>query len=57
MSVVQCGRFDVILMHIQMPEIYGAEATRAIRAHEATIGRRTPIIAFSANVVNHQGNE
>ncbi|MDP3660959.1 ATP-binding protein [Phenylobacterium sp.] len=56
-AAAKTGHFDLILMDIQMPEINGVEATRAIRAHEATIGRRTPIIALSANVMNHQVKE
>ena len=48
-------RFDLILMDIQMPNLDGVEATRAIRALERTNGRPyTPIIALSANVMDHQ---
>jgi CheY-like chemotaxis protein len=42
-------------MDVQMPEMSGVEATRAIRRHEVAVGReRTPIIALSANVMTHQ---
>jgi signal transduction histidine kinase/ActR/RegA family two-component response regulator len=47
--------YDLILMDIQMPEMDGIAATRAIRAAEAEMGRpRTPIIAVSANAMTHQ---
>lgn len=47
--------FDLVLMDIQMPEIGGVEATRAIRASEG-IGR-TPILAVTANVMADQIKE
>ena len=46
--------WDLILMDIQMPEMDGITATRAIRQAERETGRRrTPIIALTANAMAH----
>ncbi|MDR3191987.1 MAG: response regulator, partial [Treponema sp.] len=42
--------FDMIFMDIQMPEMDGYEATRAIRASVAPNAKTIPIIAMTANV-------
>ncbi len=41
--------FDLILMDCSMPEMDGYEATAHIRVHEESTGRRTPLVAMTAN--------
>ncbi|WP_246660831.1 MULTISPECIES: ATP-binding protein [unclassified Tardiphaga] len=41
--------YDLVLMDIQMPRLDGIEATKRIRACESGEGRRTPILALTAN--------
>ena len=43
------GRFDLVLMDVQMPGMDGFEATRRIRELERSSGRRTPIVALTAS--------
>lgn len=43
------GRFDAILMDVQMPVMNGYDATRAIRAMERKDAGEIPIIAMTAN--------
>ena len=46
------GRFDVVFMDVQMPEMDGFEAVAAIRAAEADLGRpRVPIVALTAHAL------
>ncbi|NLF96138.1 MAG: response regulator [Candidatus Riflebacteria bacterium] len=45
---------DIIFMDVQMPELDGLEATKAIRLQEATSGRHTPIIALTAGATTEE---
>ncbi|MCL2696445.1 MAG: ATP-binding protein [Oscillospiraceae bacterium] len=44
------GKFDMIFMDLQMPEMDGHEATRKIRASGLPNAKEIPIIAMTANV-------
>jgi signal transduction histidine kinase/ActR/RegA family two-component response regulator len=49
------GEWDLVLMDIHMPEMDGVSATARIREAEARLGRRrTPIVALTANAMEHQ---
>jgi two-component system, sensor histidine kinase and response regulator len=45
------GKFDAILMDLQMPILDGYETTKLIRKKEATFGGNIPIIAMTAHTM------
>ncbi len=50
-KAVEDEAFDLVLMDVEMPEMDGLEATRAIRATEQSTGRQLPIIAMTAHAM------
>ena len=51
LECLERGRFDVILMDVQMPDMDGLEATAAIRLKERGAGIHIPIIALTARTM------
>ena len=53
LEALEEGRFDVVLMDMQMPELDGLSATALLRAQERRAGRRrTPVIMLTANALD-----
>jgi len=50
-EATQKGRYDLILMDCQMPEMDGFEATMEIRRLEQATSHHTPIVALTANAM------
>lgn len=51
LDALEQAEFDLILMDVQMPQMDGFEATRAIREREAETGRHMPIVAMTAHAM------
>ncbi len=50
-AAVERDRFDLVLMDVQMPQMDGYQATRAIRELELSSGAHLPIIAMTAHAM------
>jgi two-component system, sensor histidine kinase and response regulator len=51
LEALENATYDVVLMDVQMPEMDGLEATRAIREKEKTTGGHIPIVAVTAHAM------
>jgi CheY-like chemotaxis protein/HPt (histidine-containing phosphotransfer) domain-containing protein len=51
MAAVETGRFDLLLLDVQMPEIDGLQVAAAIRGREQQNGGHLPIIAMTAHAM------
>jgi PAS domain S-box-containing protein len=51
LEATQRHKFDLVLMDLQMPELGGLEATKAIRAKEQSTGEHLPILAMTAHAM------
>jgi PAS domain S-box-containing protein len=51
LAAIERQRYALVLMDCQMPEMDGLEATRRLRAAEASSGGHLPVIALTANAM------
>ena len=51
-EAVRGGKFDAVLMDVQMPQLDGVMATRLIREEECDRGGHIPIVAITAHAVD-----
>jgi CheY-like chemotaxis protein len=51
LELLEKRHFDIVLMDVQMPEMDGLEATRAIRGREKIVGGHQVIIATTAHAI------
>ena len=51
LEAIERNNFDLVLMDVQMPEMNGLEAARAIRAQEKAGEPRLPIVAMTAHAM------
>jgi CheY-like chemotaxis protein len=51
LAAIEKHTFDLVLMDVQMPEMGGLEATRAIREKEKSTGAHLPIVAMTAHAM------
>ncbi len=51
LAALETQKFDLVLMDVQMPEMDGVEATRAIREKEKKAGTHIPIVAMTAHAM------
>ncbi len=56
-ETVKPGEYDAVLMDVQMPNLNGLDATRAIRSGGNPLGRTIPIIAMTANAFSSDVEE
>jgi CheY-like chemotaxis protein/HPt (histidine-containing phosphotransfer) domain-containing protein len=52
LAALERERFDLVVMDVQMPEMDGLEATRAIRERERVTGDHVPVIAMTAHAMS-----